>query len=162
MNIYQLTTEYKQLESILIENEGELTPELEQALQINQDQLQAKGISYGYVIKSIEAESDIIDAEIKRLTQLKKVRDNAVERLKTTLKQAMEMYGVLELKTPTLKISFRKSESVEIIDMDLLDEKYITKKTTEMANKTEIKEALKRGEVIEGAELRTNNNLQIK
>ncbi len=162
MNIYQLTTEYKQLESILIENEGELTPDLEQALQINQDQLQAKGISYGYVIKSIEAESDIIDAEIKRLTQLRKVRDNAVERLKTTLKQAMEMYGVLELKTPTLKISFRKSESVEIIDMDLLDEKYITKKTTEMANKTEIKEALKRGEVIEGAELRTNNNLQIK
>ena len=162
MNIYQLTTEYKQLESILIENEGELTPDLEQALQINQDQLQAKGISYGYVIKSIEAESDIIDAEIKRLTQLKKVRDNAAERLKTTLKQAMEMYGVLELKTPTLKISFRKSESVEIIDMDLLDEKYITKKTTEMPNKTEIKEALKRGEVIEGAELRTNNNLQIK
>lgn len=162
MNLYQLTTEYKQLESILIENEGELTPDLEQALQINQDQLQAKGISYGYVIKSIEAESDIIDAEIKRLTQLKKVRDNAAERLKTTLKQAMEMYGVLELKTPTLKISFRKSESVEIIDMDLLDEKYITKKTTEMPNKTEIKEALKRGEVIEGAELRTNNNLQIK
>ena len=162
MNIYQLTTEYKQLESILIENEGELTPDLEQALQINQDQLQAKGISYGYVIKSIEAESDIIDAEIKRLTQLKKVRDNAVERLKTTLKQAMEMYGVLELKTPTLKISFRKSESVEIIDMDLLDEKYITKKTTEMPNKTEIKEALKRGEVIEGAELRINNNIQIK
>ena len=162
MNLYQLTTEYKHLESILIENEGELTPDLEQALQINQDQLQAKGISYGYVIKSIEAESDIIDAEIKRLTQLKNVRDNAVERLKTTLKQAMEMYGVLELKTPTLKISFRKSESVEIIDMDLLDKKYITKKTTEMANKTEIKEALKRGEVIEGAELRTNNNLQIK
>jgi hypothetical protein len=162
MNLYQLTTEYKQLESILIENEGELTPDLEQALQINQDQLQAKGISYGYVIKSIEAESDIIDTEIKRLTQLKKTRDNAAERLKTTLKQAMEMYGVLELKTPTLKISFRKSESVEIIDMDLLDEKYITKKTTEMANKTEIKEALKRGEVIEGAELRINNNLQIK
>lgn len=162
MNLFNITTEYKQLEAALIENEGELTEQLEQALQINQDQLQAKGISYGYVIKSIEAESDIIDAEIKRLTQLKKVRDNAAERLKTTLKQAMEMYGVLELKTPTLKISFRKSESVEIIDMDLLDEKYITKKTTEMPNKTEIKEALKRGEVIEGAELRTNNNLQIK
>ena len=162
MNLFNITTEYKQLEAALIENEGELTPELETALQINQDQLQAKGISYGYVIKSIEAESDIIDAEIKRLTQLKKVRDNAAERLKTTLKQAMEMYGVLELKTPTLKISFRKSESVEIIDMDLLDKKYITKKITEMPNKTEIKEALKRGEVIEGAELRTNNNLQIK
>ena len=162
MNLFNITTEYKQLEAALIENEGELTPELETALQINQDQLQAKGISYGYVIKSIEAESDIIDAEIKRLTQLKKVRDNAAERLKTTLKQAMEMYGVLELKTPTLKISFRKSESVEIIDMDLLDKKYITVKTTEMSNKTEIKEALKRGEVIEGAELRTNNNLQIK
>src|SRR5574343_1165800 len=162
MNIFQITTEYKQLEAALIENEGLLTPELETALQINQEQLQAKGIQYGYVIKSIESECEIIDAEIKRLTQLKKVRENAVERLKMTLKGAMECFGVLELKTPTIKVNFRKSESVEITDFDALPKEYITVKTTEMPNKTEIKQAIKEGKVITGAELRINNNLQIK
>lgn len=162
MNLFNITSEYRQLEAALIENEGELTEQLEQALQINQDQLQAKGISYGYVIKSIESEIDIIDAEIKRLASLKKVRENASDRLRTTLQAAMECFGVLELKTPTLKISFRKSESVNITDMDALPRNFITVKTTEMPNKADIKAALKEGKVIEGAELVLNNNLQIR
>lgn len=162
MNIYNIQKEYFSLINEIIENNSELTPQLEQALQINQEQLQAKGIQYGYVIKSIESEIDIIDAEIKRLSDLKKVRENAVERLKMTLKGAMELYGVVELKTPTLKINFRKSESIEITDFDSLPKEYVTVKTTEIPNKAEIKQAIKEGKLVEGAELRTNNNLQIK
>lgn len=162
MNIYNIQQEYISLINEIIENDGEINPSVETALQINQEQLQAKGIQYGYVIKSIESEIDIIDAEIKRLTQLKKVRENAVERLRMTLQGAMECFGVLELKTPTIKVDFRKSESVEITDFDALPKEYITVKTTEMPNKTEIKQAIKEGKVIAGAELRINNNLQIK
>lgn len=162
MNLFNITAEYKQLEAALIENEGELTPELETALQINQEQLQAKGINYGYVIKNIESEVDIIDAEIKRLTQLKKVRENAVERLKMTLQGAMECFGVLELKTPTLKVSFRKSESVLITDISELESRFIRVKTTKEPDKTSIKEAIKNGESVLGAELVTKNNIQVK
>ena len=162
MNLFNITTEYKQLEAALIENEGELTEQLEQALHINQDQLQAKGISYGYVIKSIESEIDIIDTEIKRLTALKKVRENAVERLKMTLQGAMECFGVLELKTPTLKVNFRKSESVIITDISELESRFVKIKTTKEPDKTSIKEAIKNGESVLGAELVTKNNIQIK
>ena len=35
-NIYKIETEYRDLISVLVENGGELTPEIEQALQINQ------------------------------------------------------------------------------------------------------------------------------
>ena len=159
-SLYAIQSEYLQLAEAL-END-ELTVELESQLTINQNELQAKGMAYGYMIKGFEYDNDIIDIEIKRLTQLKKVRENALERLKTSLKGAMELYGIVELKSPTLTVNFRKSESINITDIELLDKAYITVKTTEMPNKAEIKQAIKEGKEVPGAELVVNQNLQIK
>ena len=161
-NIYQITGEYQNLVRILTENEGELTPEIEQALAINKDELQAKGINYGFVIKNIDAEIDIIDSEIKRLQGLKKVRTNAIERLKTTLQSAMELYEIQELKTPIIKINFRKSESTEFSNVADIPEDYITIKMERIPNKVAIKDAIKQGIEVPGAFIQTNYNLQIK
>jgi hypothetical protein len=161
LKLYQIEQEYMILADEIINNEGELTPELEDRLMINQDQLEAKGKGYGYIIKDIESEIDVIDVELKRLAALKKQRTNAVDKLKTSLSQAMQLFDISELKTPTLKINFRKSESVDV-DIPFLDKKYIKITTTETADKMAIKEALKRGEQITGAALKTNLNLQIK
>lgn len=161
-NIYNITNEFLMLESQLIENDGELTPELETALQINKDELQHKGIQYGYVIKSLEDSSNSIDNEIKRLQAIKKSNDNAIERLKTTLTTAMNLFEITELKTPTLKINFRKSEVVIVDDVNGLDKEYKVIKVTEQADKMKIKQALKDGLTVVGAELITNQNIQIK
>ena len=160
--LYQIEQEYMILADEIISNEGELTPELEARLTINQDQLEAKGKGYGYIIKDIESEIDAIDIEIKRLTGMKKQRNNAVERLKTSLSDAMQLFEISELKTPTLKINFRKSESVEVENIALLDKDYIKVVTTESADKTAIKEAIKNGVQVTGAVLKQNLNLQIK
>lgn len=160
--LYQIEQEYISLANQIIENEGELSEELENALMINQEQLEQKGKGYGYIIKDIEAEIDAIDVEIKRLAAMKKSRTNAVDKLKTSLSQAMQLFDISELKTPTLKISFRKSESVEVEDMRLLDQCFIVKKTTESIDKVAIKESIKGGVQVYGAVLKTNLNIQIK
>jgi len=161
-NIYQIQSEYLTLVNSIIESEGELTPEIEQALAINKEELQAKGINYGFVVKSLESDIDIIDAEVKRLQGLKKVRTNAIERLKSTLKQAMELYEVTEIKSPIIKINFRKSESVEIVDEALLDASYMVEKVTHAPDKAAIKEAIKSGKDVQGAVIQVNQNIQIK
>lgn len=161
-NIYDITNEFLQLESQLIENEGELTSEIESALQINKDELQHKGIQYGYVIKSLEDGIDSIDNEIKRLQAIKKTSETAIDRLKTTLTNAMNLFEITELKTPTLKINFRKSEVVIVDDVNALDKEYKIIKVTEQADKIKIKQALKDGLTVIGAELFTNQNIQIK
>jgi len=162
MNLYQIENEYLQLSEMLIESEGELTPELEQALEINGNNLKNKAVNYGYVIKQMEGNVDLIDAEIKRLQAMKKSRVNAAELLKETIKTAMLMYDLNTIEIPTLKLSFRKSESIEIINEAQLTEQFTTTKTTVTPNKVAIKEAIKNGEVVEGAVLVTNLNLQIK
>lgn len=162
MNIYQIQNEYQLLINSIIENDGEITPEQELALTINKDQLQSKSESYAYVIKQMDAECDIIDLEIKRLQQAKKVRENTVERLKATLSNAMQLFEVDEIKTPLIKLNFRKSESVVVYDTNSLPQMYKTIKVTETPDKAKIKEAIKQGETVVGAELVINQNLQIK
>ena len=162
MNIYQIQNEYQLLINSIIENDGEITPEQELALTINKDQLQSKSESYAYVIKQMDAECDIIDLEIKRLQQAKKVRENTVERLKATLTNAMQLFEVNEIKTPLIKLNFRKSESVVVYDTNSLPQMYKIIKVTETPDKAKIKEAIKQGETVVGAELVINQNLQIK
>ena len=161
-SIYNITTEFLQLEDELIENGGELTPELEQSLIINKDELQHKSIQYGYVIKSLSDNVDAIDNEIKRLQSIKKVNENAIDRLKDTLSSAMQLFGIPELKTPTLKINFRKSEQVIVHDVNSLPQMFKTIKVSEQPDKIKIKEAIKSGEDVIGCELITVQNIQIK
>jgi hypothetical protein len=160
--LYQIEQEYMILADSIISNGGELTPELETALEINREQLEAKGRGYGFVIKDVESELDAIDNEIKRLQALKQSRNKAIDLLKEKLSNAMQLFDVAEIKTPTLKINFRKSESVEIENPSLLDKKFMVVKTTEQPDKMAIKEAIKQGESVQGATISINYNLQIK
>lgn len=162
LQLYKIEQEYIALAESIIDNGGEVSEEQEIALQINKEQLESKGVCYGFVIRQLDSEVDIIDAEIKRLESLKKSRTKTVERLKTTLSDAMQLFDITELKTPTLKINFRKSESVEVENIALLDKDYVKVVTTESADKTAIKEAIKNGIQVTGAVLKQNLNLQIK
>ena len=158
MNLYNIKSEYLAIAQELAE--GELTPELEQALMITEANLQEKAINYGYVIKNFESEVDIIDEEIKRLNALKKARINAVDKLKTNISDAMQLFGILEVKAPTFKMNFRKSESVEIYEG--LDKEFIVEKVSYQPDKIAIKNAIKEGRTVNGASIVTNFNLQIK
>lgn len=159
-NIYQIQQEYLSITDQLIESGGELSPEIEQALAINKAEIENKARNYGYVVKSLENDVDAIDEEIKRLQALKLARNKTIDVLKTTVKDAMQLYGIEEIKTSTLKLSFRRSESVEC-DGSLPGEWY-NRKEVYTADKVRIKEAIKAGESVPGAWISVNYNLQIK
>ena len=160
MNLFNIKQEYINLVNSIIDNNSELSPELSQALAINETELKEKAINYGYVIRSFEYENDIIDAEIKRLKALKEQKEKAIQKLKDAVSDAMNLYGIEKVESPALKLSFRKSESVEISEN--LDKRFMIEKVTLQPDKVAIKEAIKKGEQVEGAVLVINQNLQIK
>ena len=162
MNIFLIQNEYQLLINQIIEAEGEITSEIETALTINKEQLQSKAVDYSYVIKSLDSDCEQIDAELKRLQQLKKVRTNLAERLKNTISDAMNLYEVEKIETPLIKLSFRNSESVEITNESQLDACFIVTKTVTSPDKKAIKDAIKNGEVVTGATISYNKNLQIR
>ena len=160
MNLYEITREALELASLL-ETE-ELTPELEEMLVINQEQLQAKAGNYAKVIANIQGDSDAIDAEIKRLKSMKESKDRAVTRLKDAVKNAMMVSGIDKIESPLFKLSLRRSEAVEVEVPEALPIDWQVKKVTITADKVAIKQAIKEGYSITGARIIENFSLQIK
>jgi hypothetical protein len=161
-SIYKIQNEFQLIIAEVINNEGEITPELETALTINKEQLQSKAVDYCYVIKQLDYDCEQIDNEIARLNKLKKVRSNLTDRLKNTVSSAMQLYDVEKIETPLIKLSFRNSESVEITNEQQLDACFIVTKTVTSPDKKAIKDAIKSGQLVCGATISYNKNLQIR
>ncbi len=160
MNIYNLQNEYTHL-AIQLQS-GEVTPELEEALKINEAEFQSKALAYGHIIQHKKYNVEMIKKEIERLKELQATEESIENKLKEVVSNAMTLYGKDKVDSPTMKLSFRKSESIEIINEAQLTAEFTTTKTTVTPNKVAIKEAIKNGEVVEGAVLVTNLNLQLK
>jgi hypothetical protein len=166
MNIFQITQEQAQIISFLEENGGEATQEVMDALQITRDAFNKKAEAYAYVILKLESEVDVIAAEIKRLQELKKSKDNSAARLRESLTQAMLVFadednkGIRRYSTPTINLSTRRSESVSIDDEKVIDSRFLV--TKHEISKSMISEAIKNGLEVNGASLKTKYSVQIK
>jgi len=149
-----------QIADYLHENGGEVTPEIETALAINETELVHKAANYASVIRYFDDYIENGKKEINRIKEFISKAEKAKERLENNIKDAMLLYEVEKIESDFCKISFRKSSSVEITDEALLsDELFDIKK---VANKTRIKEAIKAGNTVYGATIKENINLQIK
>lgn len=157
--LYEITIEQKNLINEIEQMEGELTPETEMRLIINESQLQQKSIAYLEVIRAKDSFNDLIDNEIKRLQQMKKVNNNVVERLNDNLLLAVKTFG--EFTVGTQKFGTRKSSQVIVEDVNSLPKEYKTIKVTEAADKVALKKAIQAGEEIKGVHIQENINLKI-
>lgn len=165
MKLYELTQNYRNLESLLDnlgEQEGLTVEMIHGALGQVEDDINTKIENTCKFIKEIEADSIGIDEEIKRLSALKKQKENAVKKLKEYVEFEMNGIGLNKVEGKLFKISFRKSKVVKVLDETKIPKEFIKVKTTESISKTDLGKALKSGEIIEGAELVENKTLQIK
>lgn len=158
--LYNIQNDYASLMDAIEEQEGVLTDEQNEALIINEKELQTKSISYLEVIRQREAFVTTVDDEIKRLQALKKRNNTLVDTLKNNLLSAVHLFG--EFTVGTVTFSTRKSESVIVEDVNSLPKEYKTIKITETASKKELKAAINAGEEIDGVTIQTNFNLKIK
>lgn len=115
--------------------------------------------NYIKVIKNIESDVEARKAEIKRLTELNKADEKKKDHLKETLSTSMALTGHERVDTQLFKVSFRKSQAVEV-DETVLPEAY--KVATWKPDKKRLKEDLKNGLEIIGASLVERKNLSIR
>lgn len=162
-SLYQIQQDYLQLAAILEDNGGEITPEIEDQLAINQEQLQTKGVNYALVIRQLSGEEAVIKAEIDRLTKLMKSKASAAERLKNTIKSAMELYGIQSIKGDLINISLKNNPvAVQIDDEGGVPPEYLVVKETRSPDKKALKAAIESGAEIPGVYLTTSKSITIK
>ena len=118
--------------------------------------------AYGLVIKNYQAEIEAIKQEQANLTARRQEKEKHVERLKNAITNSMVMFNQPKFETAKVAFSFRKSQTVEITNLNELPVDYIKEKVEHVADKIAIKKALQAGERVVGASLVTKQNLQIK
>ena len=161
--LYEIEKQYLEIAQRIEDAEGEMTPELETALAITEQELQVKSVGYGYIIKDSDDTVAAIDAEIKRLQERKKSEQNKAQRMRDAISNAMQHFGIHEVKTPTLRLSFRKSERVVGMSFDELPDEFVTVVPEQRKpNLTAIKAAIKEGREVGDYRVETIQNLQIK
>ena len=168
--LWQLTEQGSKLEE-MIENSinwetGEVDENYDELTDLK-DEINAMVVSKGkdliYVLRKQDNYAEAIDEEIKRLQALKKSYAKKKENLSNYIKMCMIANNIKAIETPVGKLSVvNNAESVEIYDESLIDKKFIKTKIEETISKTDIKNAIKNGEEVQGARLVRNTRLAIK
>lgn len=154
--LYELTGQYLEIYNMELDEETKL----DTLDSIDwETEYETKVENYIKVMKNIDADVEARKAEIKRLTELNKADEKKKDHLKDTLSTSMNMTGHERVDTPLFKVSFRKSQAVEV-DEAVLPEAY--KVATWKPDKKRLKEDLKNGLEIIGANLVERKNLSIR
>ena len=109
-------------------------------------------------IKNLKAEIEALKAEKDAFAKRQKSAENKMESLKRYITGYLDGASFESAK---VKVSFRKSESIEIEEGTIIPDEYLRFKEPEV-NKTDLKNALKSGIHIQGVQLVENQNIQIK
>lgn len=117
----------------------------------------AKIENIGLWIKDLKADAEAIRAEELLLSGRRRAKENKLEKLKSWLSYALDGE---KFETAKLRISYRKSQSVEA-DLDKLPDKYLRFRDPE-PDKKKLAADLKAGKEIPGAVLIEKQNLQIR
>ena len=168
MSIYKLSQDYKNISALLesiVDNNApeEVEEETREILEIVKEQLIGKADNVAKYIKNEELEIQAIKEEEKRLKELRQAREKTLNRFKDYVLQSLIELDFVKVKTSIGNISIRKNKAIKVdIDTSELPREFIRTNTTIDADKKALKEAIEKGEKIDGVELVENINLNIR
>ena len=147
-NLYELTWKYKEIQNHLL-NDDDYPVELIAA----DEEINSKIENYGFVIRNLESDSDALDAEIDRLMDRKKTTDNAIDRMKEMVMNAMKATDKTKLTTPHFKFTVARAGGKTPVKITG-DVPHEWCKVKYEPNKDKIRKAIEEyGEILDFAEL---------
>ena len=153
-NITNLTQAIEMLENLKCEEFLEANGILPEEVEGFEKEIKEQIKSYQeevkeYINYKLKERQDLLipipgyDEEIKRLTDLKKEKQNKAEKIENWIDYLLKAFQIEKMETDLNKLSFRKSESVSIFDEEAIPSEYKKEVVSVSIDKTEIKKAIK-------------------
>ena len=157
MNLYELSTAFQQVQNM------DLDPEVMQdTLDSIEDAIENKAENIAKLIRNLESDVAAYKEEEERLKTKRQATENKVKWLKTYLEDNMKLSGKTKFKSGMFNFSIQKNPaSVNITDEKIIPEEFLIQQPPKV-DKTSLKEILKRGIEVPGAELKQTEGLRIR
>ena len=161
-NIFDISERYLNIINLLSDDFVE--PEvIEEALANINDEFETKADNIVYVLRTLQADVEVLKHEEERLAKRRKAIDNNINNLKSNLEAMMRYTGKTKFKTTLNSFAIQKSKaSVQVIDESLVPDTYKTYEQVCKVDKTAIYNDIKAGAEISGIELKENESLRIR
>lgn len=161
-SIYALTVQSKEIIQALSENEGELTPQLEDMISNHEIALAHKTDAIVFCMKDIENQIEFFKQQEKQIKEYRAVLERGLERFEDRIKTFVKTIEKEKLDGDLYSISLRKSTGKVIVnDLDAIPEEYKVTKVVVDADKKKLKETLSLGIDIPGAVIEYEPTLKL-
>ena len=166
MTLYDITGEYLRLYEMADEMDVfEFEEAFVDAMESLDGEFEAKAEGYGMIIKSLEADVEVIKAEERRLADRKRVITNNVTTMKKRLQDAMVLANKPKFKTALFSFSVQKNPKKVVMDETDIGRIPLEYLSIQMPviNKGAIKDALTEGVDLSGiAHFEQDESLRIR
>jgi hypothetical protein len=163
LHLYDLAEEAVALDDLLAMDEGEWTAEAEALATELAGKLATKADAFGGYLRGLEAQDEVLAAEMNRL----------IARRRALVARTAKQYGLMALQRMerpkvagdlfTLAVQNNPPSVSITVGVDALPAQYVrTIPEQREPDKAAIRDALKRGEIIDGAALVTTQSLRIR
>lgn len=160
-SLVKIAQESAELERILIESDGQLTPEIEAALEVKEIELPDKVEAYHHIINRVEMLTEHYKKQADFYLRLKKTCENFQQALEENIKTTMRITGKPEINGNTVVYKLVNSNPKLIIEnQDAIPAEYKTQVVETVVNNKMIKEHLVAGLEVEGAKLEPTVSLR--
>lgn len=157
MNLYELSVAFQEVQNM------ELDPEvMKDTLDSIEDAIENKAENMAKLIRNLESDVTAYKEEEDRLKTKRQATENKVKWLKTYLEDNMKLTGKTKFKSGMFNFSIQKNPaSVNITDEKIIPEEFLIQQPPKV-DKTSLKEVLKNGVEVPGAELKQTEGLRIR
>lgn len=158
MRLYDLSTKYQQIQTMIEDGQEGLSDTLE---SLN-DAIEDKAVGYAKVIRNLEAQANAIKDEEKRLAERRKSLENNIKRLKESLQEAMISSDMKRIKTELFSFNIQKNPpSVFVRSEHAIPKNYFVEQAPVLDKKSLLAD-LKEGKEVPGVEIRQSEGLRIR
>ena len=160
--LYDLTADYRRLQELMDEDIDQEA--VRDTLEAIEGAIEVKAKNIAVLVQSMGNDADIIKAEEQRLAARRKAIENRQKWLKDYLQYNMEAVGIDKFKTPTHTIALQNNPpALNIYDEGKIPASYMTIIPERWeVDKQAVKEDLKAGAEVPGAELTRGKSLRIR
>lgn len=163
--LYNLIGQYQQLAEKLSEGDFDAATIADTIESTGiTDEIAVKAQGYEMVARTLEMHTPAIDAEIERLTALKKQRQSAARGLRDYLKQQLIAAGITKLESPLFKLAIQNNPpSVDVYEAALIPAEFLVQAPPPppSLDKAAVKAAIKAGRDVPGVRLTQGQRLAV-
>lgn len=157
MNLYELSLSFQEVQNMDLDSEV-----MKDTLDSIEDAIENKAENIAKLIRNLESDVSAYKEEEDRLKTKRQATENKVKWLKTYLEDNMKMTGKTKFKSGMFNFAIQKNPaSVNITDEKIIPGEFLIPQPPKV-DKTSLKEALKNGIEVPGAELKQTEGLRIR